>query len=315
MTLRKEYLKEFLNWFWLRPENAILLAIRAEKYASTFNFFDEASLDVSCGDGAFSFIAAGGKFGIDTDMFQAIDISQKRVGNHDAFDAYDNTYHVDIVKKPDVFYSHGSDWKQNLLNKSNALGCYQNLVLHDNNKKFAFDDESFGYIYSNSTYWVDSFEDHINDLCRVLKPGGRLVLEIKSKDILRFSLDQYALKLFGKKSCALIDAGRRSTWMGLKEVDEYKNIFSKLPNMKVVREEPVYGDLMSQIWDIGLRPVFNPLAKLANGVNRETRREVKTEWCETFYDLMEHFIVNYESEKETAIEWLFVLEKEKYVNP
>ena len=55
MNIRKKLLKQYLNWFWLRPESAILLALRGAAYHDTLKFFDKSSLDVSCGDGMFSF--------------------------------------------------------------------------------------------------------------------------------------------------------------------------------------------------------------------------------------------------------------------
>ena len=35
MNIRKKLLKQYLNWFWLRPESAILLALRGAAYHDT----------------------------------------------------------------------------------------------------------------------------------------------------------------------------------------------------------------------------------------------------------------------------------------
>ena len=73
--IRKKLLKQFLNWFWLRPESAILLSLRGAAYHETFKYFANDSLDVSCGDGVFSFIACGGEISKANDMYQSLDLS------------------------------------------------------------------------------------------------------------------------------------------------------------------------------------------------------------------------------------------------
>ncbi len=41
MSIRTKYFQQFLRFFWLRPESALLLAIRTEKYASTTELMGE----------------------------------------------------------------------------------------------------------------------------------------------------------------------------------------------------------------------------------------------------------------------------------
>ena len=113
----------------------------------------------------------------------------------------------------------------------------------------------------------------------------------------------------GHNFCDIIDAGRLSTWKGLRTLDEYRKIFEGIEGMRILSEEPIYGDIMAYIWDIGLRPIFNPLAKLAGNVPLDLRSEVKQEWCSTMYDLTADLITNYEADGKNAIEWLFVLRK------
>ena len=62
-----DILREFLNAFWLRPEVAL---IKTHEYMALEQMpFDEPAIDIGCGDGIFSFICAGGRFGADFDMF------------------------------------------------------------------------------------------------------------------------------------------------------------------------------------------------------------------------------------------------------
>lgn len=274
MNSIEKYLKEFLNIFWLRPENALLLSLRANSVIKFHKMISEGnSIDVSCGDGFFSFITMGGKLGYETDMFQSINYSKGyRKGNFDSFDHFDEKYDVVIEKHPEFSFDYGSDWKENLIMKAKKLDFYNQLIVHDNNIPFPFDEESFSYIYTNSSYWVEKFEDHISDLIRMLKKDGLLVLEIKVDNILNFTSRKY-LPLMSDKFHEIIDAGRLGTWKGLKSVDYLKTMFHNLSNEIVIEEfKPVYGGNIAKIWDIGLRPVFSPLAKMANNIDSNLRK-------------------------------------------
>ena len=78
MSERKELFKKFIKFFWLRPENALLLSIRSEKYSSTFNLLGEMNMDISCGDGVFTFLTMGGELSDESDMFRSVNISESR---------------------------------------------------------------------------------------------------------------------------------------------------------------------------------------------------------------------------------------------
>lgn len=309
MNIRKKLLKQYLNWFWLRPESAILLALRGAAYYDTLKFFDKNSLDVSCGDGVFSFIACGGEMSQNYDMYQSLNLNGVRKGDFDTYDYFDNDYKVDITKKPDFVFEYGSDWKENLIKKSQKLNFYKNLLLHNNNKKLPFSDRQFNYIYSNATYWVEKFEFHINDLIRILNTKGYLVLEMKTTDIKKFSSFNYAKDIMGRDYCEIIDAGRLSTWRGLKTMEELKDVIDNQNQLKIIKKEPLYGDIMAYIWDIGLRPLFNPLVKLANNSSFEIRKEVKEEWCNIIFNLFAEFVENYSVKENECIEWIYILQK------
>ena len=307
MNSRQEYFSKFLKFFWLRPESALMLAVRAEKYASTMKLMGDYNIDVSCGDGVFSFITMGGELSEDSDMYRSLDHSSKREGNFDTYDSYDSSYFIKVDKKPKKNYNLGTDWKENLINKAAHLSYYEDFIVHDNNNIFPIGSEKGDYIYSNSTYWVKNFEEHIFDLVRMLKIGGHLVLEIKTKDILNMTSKNYA-PFMGNNFHNIIDAGRAATWEGLKSIEEYEYIFSKL-NIKVVSKSPVYGGKIMQIWDIGLRPIFSPLAKMVDSLTPENRVDIKGEWCNVFNNLLKDYVGEYSCSNDDAVEWLFILEK------
>jgi len=58
MEIAEEKLKQYLNLFWLRPENGLLCTFKSEVMNDIG--FESPSLDLSCGDGLFTFIHLGG---------------------------------------------------------------------------------------------------------------------------------------------------------------------------------------------------------------------------------------------------------------
>lgn len=307
---RGDYFSQFINWFWLRPENALMVSLRAEKYAETLKFFDQdSSIDVSCGDGVFSFVTLGGEISASSDMFRSVNLNKDRYGNFDTFDHFDKTYFVEVAKHADYQYTVGSDWKENLLKKSEKLDFYKNLLLHDNNKKFEFGSNKFGYVYSNSAYWINNFEEHLKDLERITKPGGYIVLEMKTDKIKEYNSLNYGVNIIGHDAAALLDAGRLSTWKGLKSLTEIDDILANLQYCEVINRSPIYGDYLGYMWDVGLRPIFKPLAKMVSLMSDESRSEVKAEMSEIFTTLGSQVLEKYEANEATAMEWLYVIRK------
>lgn len=307
MSEREELFNKFIKFFWLRPENALMTSIRSQKYSSTSNLLGEMNMDISCGDGVFTFLTMGGELCDESDMFRSVNISESREGNFDTFDYFDESYSISKLKDPNHKIHIGSDWKNNLLKKAEKLNFYNKLILHDNNDPLNLPNESLDYVYSNSAYWVRNFNEHILDMLRLTKSGGHVVLELKTSEIINQSSYKYA-PFMGDDFNKIIDAGRLSTWGGLKSLSEYDQIFSKL-DIEIVRREPIYGGMLAKIWDIGMRPIYNPLVKLSQNVNPEIRKEVKAEWCEIFMNLFGTYISEYQADEESAIEWLFVLRK------
>ena len=72
-------------------------ALRAEADQSTLKYFGSGfvTIDLSCGDGAFSFIVFGGTLSKRTDMFRSLDLNLKMKGN---FDAFSDEYFVEVEK-------------------------------------------------------------------------------------------------------------------------------------------------------------------------------------------------------------------------
>ena len=121
-----EIYKEFLNYFWLRPESAIVQSFRAIELRKTvYQRISKKNkfLDVSCGDGVFTFISLGGKLDLSFDSYKSIK-NKKRSAKFDAYDYIDKNFKIKILKRPSYKIDTGTDWKLNLLKKSKHLKLF-----------------------------------------------------------------------------------------------------------------------------------------------------------------------------------------------
>ena len=304
---KRELLKAFLNIFWLRPENAFWVTRRSvelKRYP-----FVRPSIDISCGDGLFTFTHLGGVLGLDFDMFiDVANLDKVRTEAVDIFDCYDESLYVpEVTKPPCTRIDYGTDWKKTLLNKASKLELYENLVLHDNNYKMPFDDDSFMTVYSNSVYWVDNLEFHLKDIYKIVKPEGMVLLEIKTDYIKKYTLGRYA-PFLGENLARIIDRGRLQNYKGLKSFQWWTYNLQRL-GFEIIECKGFIGKVHAYVWDIGLRPLTPILVKMANSLSKYQRRAIKQEWMEYCLDLLLPLVNLEPAPEEECIEFLFVLKK------
>tara|TARA_Y100000590_G_scaffold61369_1_gene65558 strand:- start:254 stop:1213 length:960 start_codon:yes stop_codon:yes gene_type:complete len=309
------FYKNFLNFLWLRPENAVLDTLRAvdlRKVLEKNLKKNHKILDISCGDGIFSFICAGGELDFKSDAFSSIK-NKKRTSKFDAYDHYDKKYKVKIQKKPLYTFHTGTDWKKNLLKKAKKLKFYKNLVYHNNSKKFKIENNSYDLVFSNSAYWVKDLNNHILDMKRVTKPGGHIYLQMKFRDTyLKTIIKNKSKTFFGENFYNIIDAGRLKTWKGIMVKNDFDKILKRTDGLSIVYYKPLYGDLIALLWDIGFRPLFKPLYEMSKSLNKTNYIKIKKQWVNTIYNLSKHYIVNYKPQKpffSEAMEYAILIRK------
>ena len=79
--------KRYLNINWFRPESALCDAIRSKSINKFLKHLKSPSIDISGGDGTVSFIACGGKFNSDFDIYQSVgNLKSVHKDNTDIFD-------------------------------------------------------------------------------------------------------------------------------------------------------------------------------------------------------------------------------------
>jgi len=279
-------LRRFLNCYWLRPENAFWMVLRSR--ALRPYPLRPPSLDISCGDGCFMFLHAGGRFGLDFDVFTSVArLDEVHTTHADMFDHVDDRYRPQIVEPPAWSVDVGTDWKASLLEKAARLGLYRRLVRHDNNEPLPFEDGRFATVYSNSIYWVRQIEPFLREIRRVVAPQGQVLLEVKLERIARCTLARFR-HVLGDRWLNIIGRGRLDTWPSLADRATWERRFAEA-GLSVVRAVPFVTRTHAHIWDIGLRPIAPMLVRMANEISPQSRRQIKSEWIDLFVELLTPF--------------------------
>jgi len=292
MDTQEEKLKQFLELFWLRPENGLLCTFKSEAFKHLS--FESPSLDISCGDGLFMYIHQGGSFEKDFDYFRSTNSKNfKHSSFVDIYDHFEEGYEVKTVNEPKTQIDYGIDWKKSLINKAEKLNLYKNLIVHDNNNlPLPFDDNFFQTIYSNSIYWVKNVDELIHDIYRILKPGGVAVLEVATPNFHQTLNDLEAI--LSKEAIELLDRNRRDTNPSLYFYNDWKQKIEST-GFKIENVTSAYPNrILIDIWNIGLRPISHLLVQMAQNLNDEDLVKIKMEWVDIFYKLFKP-LLNIES--------------------
>lgn len=281
---RDELLRRYLNIYWLRPENAFWTVLRSLAWQPVT--MTPPSIDLSCGDGVFSFVHAGGAFGLSFDVFQSVgNLVGVARDNADMFDqAPDAGYRPDVTCRPAWSIDVGTDLKATSLAKAALLGFYQRLVQHDHEQPLPFGDHEFQSVYCNSAKWVRNVDLFLREIARITRPGGTIVLHVKLDTIARYTLAPFRTRL-GDDVLDLLDRGRLATWPSLASRSEWERRF-RSAGLEICDATPLATRTHAHLWDIGLRPIAPLLVRMANDLAPATRAAIKRDWIALFTRLL-----------------------------
>ena len=279
---------ELLNVFWLRPETALWreIDIRAMQQFD----FKTPSLDLGCGDGIFSFIRSGGGFSPDFDTFQTLSGLDGFFDNVDVFDAFDPRVRPAVSQAPGYRISIGFDHKANLLGKAGQLGIYDSLKQGDANQKLPFPDASVNSVFSNIVYWLDDPQAVFGEIARILNPGGRACLMLPNQTLPEFSFyNQLYVKTKDERWAFLkkLDRGRFADNIRQSRSGSDWEAMFKHAGLRVAAHKAHLSRAVVQAWDIGLRPLFPVLHRMAQAVSPEALPGIKREWIATLRQFLE----------------------------
>jgi len=282
---------ELLNAFWLRPETALWRELDIQAMHS-FEF-RSPSLDLGCGDGIFSFIRAGGGFDLSFDAFRSMSGLDKFFENVDVFDAYDEKQKPGLVRAPGYQIDWAFDHKENLLKKASLLGLHKNMRVGDANQPLPFPDESFNSLFSNIVYWLDEPKAVIAEIARVLRPGGQACLMLPNSTMPEFSFYNQLYVKSNRPEWAFLeklDRGRfKDNIRQARSAEMWEAMFASA-GLQIAMHKTHLSKSVIQIWDIGLRPLFPVLRKMADAVPLERLPEIKQEWIATLKQFLEPLV-------------------------
>tara|TARA_B100000029_G_scaffold474457_1_gene516766 strand:- start:10 stop:645 length:636 start_codon:yes stop_codon:yes gene_type:complete len=126
----------------------------------------------------------------------------------------------------------GIDISPEMLNQAEIKGCYSSLIEADITKKIPLDNDSVGGIISAGTFTHGHVgPDTIDELIRIIKPGGLFVLSINSKFFKKSGFQEKFDKIKNKISSPIFkqfNAHGEKKENELKEVKIFASIFRKI---------------------------------------------------------------------------------------
>lgn len=285
-TTMRERLERFLGCFWLRPENALWMALRSESLDGYE--FRTPSLDLSCGDGLFSFLHAGGRLDDAFDAYASVGHLNRVTTEHaDMYDHVDAAYAPAIIDRPAWSITTGTDLKAALLTKAARLDFYDELIQADHNRPLPFVNARYRTIFANSAYWVERIDDHLAELRRIAAPDATILMQIKL-DAMRDCTFASRADAMGEAWLRLIARGRFETWPTMGDEVTWQRRFDRA-GLAVAAIEPLATRTHARIWDVGLRPIAPLLVRMTQAIDATSRLAIKRDWIVLMLELLEPF--------------------------
>lgn len=320
--MHDDFLKTFLELYWLRPESAILTSLLAKNIPNDYLKQRKNTADINCGDGIFSFIVNGGKFENSFDLYKSTKIDSSIVKKEDIYNHYDKSYITPIKEYSKLSYSYGIDISDKMLLKASSLKIYEKELLYTgeinlnaraeyplhtlNNEKISLNNSldlisifSSIYMYSNTSYILQK----INYL---LKKDGIFIVNTKTNLFKKFyeSLENTYPKTFS----SYIERDMRCILQSLHKEQEWEDFF-KLHNFEIIEKKPTLQKNLVPIWSIGLRFLTPLLVKMSTNVtDKDAWFEIKNEFVDTFYKVLVDFYYE-DINPNNASSFLYVLKK------
>lgn len=309
---KADYLRDFLNLYWLRPESALLCSLLAKNIEVRESVAD--NIDLSCGDGLFAFTLLGGKLSADFNLYASSRVESSVVGKKDIYDNFDEAYRPNVIVEPRTNMRSGLDLNRNMLARAELLGIYREHILSraeeyalqgSENDKDAYSSASIFssiYMYGNTAQLLQA----VNQL---LRKSGQLIVNVKTPVFREFyeGLEANYPPAFAN----YIERNMRGILSNLQELHSWEQHF-QAAGFSIVSKRTTMSASMVPLWTIGLRSLTPLLIKLVGYVPRASLVDIKSEFVETFYSVMSELCDcgDQAESDEDAASVVYVLEKE-----
>lgn len=301
------------EYYWMRPENALWRARDFQVMEDVV--FEGPILDFGAGDGAISFLRAGGMLNPHYDAFSETMDTSRFFAGEDVYNQFHGISNDIVAQEPRYKIDVAFDLKKNLLAKAARLNLYKRIVIGDGNGPLPFEEGEFNTVFSNIVYWLQDPVSVMAELARITAPGGRLVLFLPSDRLADYSFyNKYYLQKgmpAATEFLKLLDMGRLGNNIKIsKSAEEWERIFDNAGLGVLQRRDHISG-AMVRLWDVGLRPFSPFMIQMANTLDRDARAAAKSRWVTETYELFEGFLKlqpELEQEEPTAF-FMYVLQK------
>jgi SAM-dependent methyltransferase len=262
-------------------------------------------MDLGCGDGTTSFIMLDGTFGPEFDVFHSVQAGEQNIlsesrreysgslADHtgDFYNNYDPAWsrYLTVTESPGWTYGIGLDWKEPLLQKSRDVGIYKSLVRHDANESLPFPDASQDFVFSTIIYWIADTQSALQEVSRVLKPGGIFAFSCPDLNITQYTLASM-LKQYAYPAIQILERGRHSNWeRHAQDRTAWDNNLASV-GLRVVEYKRFHSALQILLGETTIRPLLRAYDTLYQNLlphHYQIFLEFKTTWVEEVYRLLE----------------------------
>jgi SAM-dependent methyltransferase len=275
MNLQKyeETVDNFLYMQWLRPENIPWDVAAFELIAPRLRR-KIRMCDIGIGNGYTTFTYLGGKFKREYDWYFNTDVSGFW-NNADIYDAKSETNIGDYIERyPNQRLALCVDHKSKLIEQAKELNISDKYVVADANNPM--DLSQIDLVFSNALYWLRDPAAVLTYLHKGIKAGGELIFVCPNSDYFKYCRSYNR----DTRMWSLLNRGRADSIMWSMDLDQLVRMVTREIGFELQAATRYCSRQTLKIWDIGLRPFSPYLIKMANGLDKKARFEIKQEWCE-----------------------------------
>jgi SAM-dependent methyltransferase len=238
-------------------------------------------LELGCGDGTMSYILAGGMLtGWDTFMEMA-HLDQYSAGADIHNKAPTLKLNLDNTHLR-VNYALGVDLKPTLVQKALRFSkLYDDGLAQDLNRPLEID-RQFPFLFSNILYWLDDLDSSLKNFAGALTVGGHAFFFVpnfnfKKKNWLYYSAPHEPPRDY----LNFFDRGYAKLIHHCYTASEWERKFARA-GLKVRSHIPYMSSRVTDVWNIGTRPIAPLLISMTQRLSASDREQVKQEWVKFF---------------------------------
>jgi SAM-dependent methyltransferase len=286
--------RRLLTATWLRPERALWDAHELAAVGALLGgALPGPSLEYGCTDGVNTFILLGGEFAPAFDDYRDVLPPAAGTATTDYFDSVKapDEATAAIQTPPGARFDLGVSWRESHLVKAARLQLYRETRCLPLGPSLGdLPRGHFATIWAPNIFWVEADEllPLLREMAARLRPGGRLLTifpDAAQRGVLLGDFAEY----LDPQWLADLDRGKYANLTRhARTLPEWDGVFAQA-GLARRDHRPFLPLPVSQVYDIGLRPLFPAFMDIYETLRRASEADllrVKAHWLETVYELM-----------------------------